>query len=139
MSSFDLRSIPRKKLSFSGMLEGDLSFASSSYPNETRITFQKRKLNDSISCDRDKLFPRPSLVYRKLKRHEYSQEDGFDNHKLLFKKESLNADEILDTTKLFVKYLEEKTPPSHQVLSGERISFFRSRTTPDFDNSVTKL
>ena len=138
MSSFDLRSIPRKKLSFSGMLEGDLSsFASSSYPNETRITFQKRKLNDSISCDRDKLFPRPSLVYRKLRRHEYSQEDVFDNHKLLFKKESLNA-EILDT-KLFVKYLEQKTPPSHQVLSSKRISFFRSRTTPDFDNSVTKL
>jgi hypothetical protein len=74
--------------------------------------------------------PRPPLVYRKLKRHEYSQEDDLllDNHKKLFKKSS--KEESFNTK----SFVEKKTPSPSQVLSGGRISVFRSRTTPDFDN-----
>ena len=131
--TFDLRSFPCKKLSFE-IEEVDNKASSASYRlrSEKRITFFRRKWYDhSTLCDDQAILlpPRPPLVYRKLKRHEYSQEDDLlDNHKKLFKKSS--KEESFNTK----SFVEKKTPSPSQVLSGGRISVFRSRTTPDFDN-----
>jgi len=123
---FDLRLVPCK-LSF----EDRKASSTTSHPSGKRITNIKRKWYDSYLYDEDILFPRPSLVYQKVTRHEYLQEEQviLDSQRNLFKK-SLNRE-----TK---KQMNEDTPyqPTTPIqVLPRRITLFRSRNTSDFENS----